>query len=76
MKRNSKKQKGYSNDCLNTTKEEYTNNDDDNDYDSENDINDDVTDRNHKINNKNKEIVWPKPPTEMTVVKLSYINLS
>jgi hypothetical protein len=21
-------------------------------------------------------IVWPKPPTEMTIVKLSYINLS
>jgi len=21
-------------------------------------------------------ILWPKPPTEMTVVKLSYINLS
>jgi len=31
MKRNSKKQKGYSNECLNTTKEEdTTNNDDDN----------------------------------------------
>ncbi len=21
-------------------------------------------------------VLWPKPPTEMTVVKLSYINLS
>jgi hypothetical protein len=49
MKRNSKKQKGYSNECLNTTKEEdTTNNDDDNDYNSENDINVDITDRYHK----------------------------
>ena len=23
-----------------------------------------------------RTVVWPKPPTEITVVKLSYINLS
>ncbi len=31
---------------------------------------------NRNDNNYNHLPVWPKPPTEMTVVKLSYINLS
>ena len=39
MKRNSKKQKGYSNECLNTTKEEDTTNNDDDDNDYNSDIN-------------------------------------
>jgi hypothetical protein len=73
MKRNSKKQKGYSNECLNTTKEEdTTNNDDDNDYNSENDINVDITDRYHKTSSSSSSSLLS--PLEKKVFIINIIH--